>query len=297
MKLTPSQTLSCINQRIPIHEFLLNDTSLITPPESQLLILNHLLPITNWHYKKLFLRKYIEVIESSSHPVIDQVYELYCHPNILSAPPVNATEADDIIYTINNISVTIKETPNVLSGGGTTGLRTWEAGMYLGEFLSTYELPGTICEVGCGTGLVGILAHKLNPNHKIIFTDGDVNLLNALPDTLTTNDVHNYDIQPVLWGQSLVPQADYLIGGDVTYDSRAHGDLISTINTFFVNGGKMALIAATSRNQETVTHWEDNLRGFKWLVINTCPEPSSNATTLWYRAHTPEIKVYRIEPL
>lgn len=106
--------------------------------------------------------------------------------------------ADDSVS--EDETVTLLEARSVISGSGTTGLRTWEAALLLGSYLSSGEgrkiIKGKrVFELGAGTGVVSILCAKHLGAAGVVATDGD----EAVVDTIKTNlflnglDIDNSD--------------------------------------------------------------------------------------------------------
>lgn len=330
--ITYPKLVSCLNQRIPVFDFmnLPNDISGILSDEIQYKLLPHLLALidVNPYYIKSFLKKYINTIESTNNEVIEDIYELYCNESILNAVEMGPTEIDTILYPVggfkienvsNNGLVVIKETPKLISGKGTTGLRTWEAALFLANYLNSNPVDfsnKSICELGTGTGLVGLALAKyyhkeINPLSEIIFTDGDASLIENLSKTFQLNGLivdSTIKTQQLLWGTTnpsdpefilTPPSTDYVVAADVTYDSSILPLLCSTINDFFNNGTKLALIAATVRNEETLNDWHDELqKRFEgnFRVIEKCDQPALIDSNCWFKYTTPEIRIYQITP-
>jgi hypothetical protein len=98
----------------------------------------------------------------------------------------------------------------VISGAGTTGLRTWEAALHLSSYLlSSPELIANVkgkkvIELGAGTGLLSILcASHLSAAH-VTATDGDDGVVQALHENVAFNDVKDaMDIGVLWWGRAL----------------------------------------------------------------------------------------------
>lgn len=85
-------------------------------------------------------------------------------------------------------SVTLLEARSVISGAGTTGLRTWEAALLLASYLASEQgrtaVHGKrVFELGAGTGLLSILCAKHLGVSGIVSTDGD----EAVVDAIRTN--------------------------------------------------------------------------------------------------------------
>lgn len=289
-----------LNQRVPVKDY--PDFEVLADLQCQLVEL--LQAVSNKYYVRTFLRQFINSNELLGNEIIEEIYELYCDPEIIGAQVPDPSQTDHIIYHIKHRNMEIKETPNIIGGLGTTGLRTWEASLYLASRLETsgngdFSVQGTVCELGTGTGIVGM---SLLPEvDKVIFTDGDSNLLETIPQNLKINQLgNNYDIKQLIWGpESDVVQLDYLVAADVTYDTSVLPDLVNTIKKFLQNGCKKALIAATVRNESTLKEFESILDNsqLQWTILETfTPEKvfEFNGSTIWYRPGTPPIRVYCI---
>lgn len=89
-------------------------------------------------------------------------------------------------------AVTLLEARSVISGSGTTGLRTWEAAILLGSYLSTEDgrrvIEGKrVFELGAGTGVISILCAKHLGASGVVATDGDEAVVDAIKTNLFLN--------------------------------------------------------------------------------------------------------------
>ena len=143
-------------------------------------------------------------------------------PELMFAPmPDEFTAAQQrnwVTYTLlPQDSPTLAEEPtlkllenrSVISGAGTTGLRTWEAALHLASYLLSSQSIASVrgkrvIELGAGTGLLSILcASHLGAAHTIA-TDGDDGVVQALHENATFNDVKGFmDIGVLRWGRAL----------------------------------------------------------------------------------------------
>ena len=124
----------------------------------------------------------------------------------------------------------------VISGAGTTGLRTWEAALHLSSYLlSSPELTESIkgkkvIELGAGTGLLSILcASHLGAAH-VTATDGDEGVVQALHENAAFNDVKDcMDIGVLWWGRAL--KGSWMFEKDPSYacDLVLGADVVSRI--------------------------------------------------------------------
>lgn len=100
--------------------------------------------------------------------------------------------ADD--STSGEQAVTLLEARSVISGSGTTGLRTWEAALLLGSYLATDDgrnlIKGKrVFELGAGTGVISILCAKHLGAAGVVATDGDEAVVDAVKTNLFLNQL------------------------------------------------------------------------------------------------------------
>ncbi|KAF2763371.1 hypothetical protein EJ05DRAFT_534728 [Pseudovirgaria hyperparasitica] len=162
--------------------------------------------------------------------------------------------------------VTLLESRAVISGSGTTGLRTWEAALHLGAYLTTregqaYVKDKTIMELGAGTGLVSILAAKHLGAKRVVATDGVEIVVDAIRDNLFLNgldDSGRIEAAALKWGSPsamgamgedyAVAELDVVVGADVSVIPA----LVSTIGRLMEWRPELqVLMAATIRNEAT----------------------------------------------
>lgn len=164
--------------------------------------------------------------------------------------------------------VTILESPNLISAAGTTGLRTWEAALHLGQYLcrNPHLIQGKgVLELGAGTGYISILCAKYLSPRQVIASDGSDDVVMNLPESFYVNSLQDSDIitaMDVKWGYPLLGgeeaawnggrPIDVVLGADVTYDKSVIPSLGSMMGDLFgLFPDVQVLIAATERNRET----------------------------------------------
>ena len=127
-------------------------------------------------------------------------------------------------------TVTLLESRGVLSAGGTTGLRTWEAAVHLAAYLAgTEEGRGLVAgrrvlELGAGTGLVALACAKALGAARVAATDGSPEVVEALRDSIFVNGLqHGGTVSAAVlrWGrwpevEGLGPEDfDVVVGADI----------------------------------------------------------------------------------
>lgn len=162
--------------------------------------------------------------------------------------------------------ITLLESRALIAAAGTTGLRTWEAGLHLGQYLCTRpELVRNkrVLELGTGTGYLAILCAKHLDAQHVIASDGSDDVINHLPDNLFLNGLEGSDkIAPMdlKWGHALVGTeesrwnggrgVDVVIGADITYDSRVVPALVATlVDVVSVSKQVSIIISVAERNK------------------------------------------------
>lgn len=121
----------------------------------------------------------------------------------------------------------------VLAGSGTTGLRTWEAALHLGNYLihnekteKVFIRDKTVLELGAGTGFLSVLAAKSLHARKVYATDGSPEIIASLHDNVFANQMNTkVQVQEYKWGASVedeilktIGEIDTVIGADVVSD-------------------------------------------------------------------------------
>ncbi|CAM1509397.1 Fc.00g031360.m01.CDS01 [Cosmosporella sp. VM-42] len=169
---------------------------------------------------------------------------------------------------VNEPQITLLENRSLISAGGTTGLRTWEAGLHLGTYLcqnASIVKGKRVLELGAGTGLISILCANFLGSTHVIASDGADDVINNLPEAFFLNHLQNSSrIKPMelKWGHALMgteeekwnggQPVDVVLGADITYDHRASPALVATLlDLFSLYPTVEVYIASTQRNEKT----------------------------------------------
>jgi predicted nicotinamide N-methyase len=191
-------------------------------------------------------------------------------------PSLSADRRDYVTYTLSSLggsssqasTVTLLENRALIAAAGTTGLRTWEASLHLGQYLcanAALVAGNRVLELGAGTGYLSILCAKLLGAANVIATDGSDDVVNALSDNFFINGFQNAShIRAVQlkWGHALVSNEsvawnenlalDIVLGADITYDESSMPLLLGTIQKLLEkHPNAEVLLAATERNAKT----------------------------------------------
>ncbi|XP_022238202.1 protein-lysine N-methyltransferase EEF2KMT-like isoform X2 [Limulus polyphemus] len=138
-------------------------------------------------YRMKFLKSLMKKVEMECHEISEKMYVAY-------AETVNVPEIDNDIsyctYLLDpHTSVTLEESKCIVLRG-TTGFRTWEGAKILAESClekKSFLHKRKILELGCGSGLTGIVVCKLCRPHNYIFSDGHQEILRLLHRNIILN--------------------------------------------------------------------------------------------------------------
>ncbi|KAI0133955.1 putative methyltransferase-domain-containing protein [Xylariales sp. AK1849] len=164
--------------------------------------------------------------------------------------------------------ITLLESRNLISAAGTTGLRTWEAALHLGQYLCTNPSlvqDKGVLELGAGTGYISILCAKLLGARQVIASDGSDDVVANLPENFFVSGLQGSDVISAMdlkWGYALVggeepawnggKPIDIVLGADVTYDESVLPSLAGIMGELYdLFPMVKVIIAATQRNRKT----------------------------------------------
>lgn len=179
--------------------------------------------------------------------------------------------------------ITLLESRNLISAAGTTGLRTWEAALHLGQYLCANPslIRGQrVLELGTGTGYLAILCARFLEATHVIASDGSDDVVANLPDNFFVSGLQDSDRISTMylkWGHGLVGTEDVewnggrpidvVLGADITYDKSIIPALAGTLDELFGMFPLVkVLIAATERNRETFEAFLEVCQGKSFSV-------------------------------
>lgn len=228
--------------------------------------------------------------------------------DLLSQPlPSETTAAQQRCYVTYNLSllhtaptvqephICLLENRSLIAASGTTGLRTWEAALHLGQYLCanpSLVRNKRILELGAGTGYLAVLCAKYLGSEHVIASDGSDEVVSKLNDSFFLNGLQGSDkvsTTQLKWGHALMGteeqswnggrRLDVIIGADITYDVSVIPALVATLQELAgLFPGTSILIAGTERNRETFERFLEicGKRGFA-LSRESFPVPPRSA--------------------
>ncbi|KAI6249592.1 Protein-lysine N-methyltransferase EFM3 [Erysiphe necator] len=223
-------------------------------------------------------------LQAKSHvtyTLYDLSHNLSSHGTIGMLPKASSPSMNSIsLYP----TITIFESHDLLAAGGTTGFRTWEAALHMGNYLCNHPeivRAKRILELGSGTAYLSILcALHLKASH-VLTTDGSTSVISSHNYNFGINQLqypNQIRSELLVWGQSIncakqYPEffngnmIDLILGADVIYDNAGISELIVTISDLFsMFPNANVLIASTVRNEETFGMFFKNCLQKKWLL-------------------------------
>jgi predicted nicotinamide N-methyase len=239
--------------------------------------------------RTLFLTSFVS--QSISDELADKLAGLVAGPvpDELSA----AQQKSYVTYTVSSLAgeirnpaITLLEARNLLSAAGTTGLRTWEASLHLGSYLTTPScvtpIAGkTVLELGAGTAYVSILCAKFLRAAHVTATDGAEEVVEDMSTNFYLNGLQDAAVinaTDLKWGHALVGgeheawnagrQVDVVLAADVTYDNTVLPSLVATmLDLVELFPGVDILLAATIRQERTFGTFMEMCRTAKFTVV------------------------------
>ncbi|CEG42734.1 Predicted methyltransferase [Plasmopara halstedii] len=236
-------------------------------------------PLRRYTYS--FLKKFVDEIESVNGSLDDELVETlmnYVLSVKVSEDTLNAEAMHYVSYTIPKTEASIIVTCRVASVMNDVGLKIWEAGWLLAEYIIAHKSEfkdRKVLELGSGVGFTGMVLACVCHARHIVLTDYAPSVMQNLRYNVELNMskfICPIQVQMLEW-ESWHPQEaddekpDILLAGDCVYDIAAFPHLMRVLQLFFGNDEgvqtsntqRMAIFAATIRNQKTFQEFLNQL--------------------------------------
>jgi predicted nicotinamide N-methyase len=149
--------------------------------------------------------------------------------------------------------------------------KVWEASMVLADHIAGMppEPDKRMIEIGCGLGLVGIVAAAFG--HRVLLTEYNQDALhfvraNALVNLATPDAI--LEIRPLDWShpEDLSERFDYIVGSEVIYKQEHYEPLLSLIKNLLKPTGEVILAEGVRKTsveffKQMQTHF--HVQGFR----------------------------------
>lgn len=202
-------------------------------------------------------------------------------------------------YSVQGALILTEEV--AIISAGTTGLSTWNASLWLLEYLSSpsaqHLVKGKrVLELGSGCGLLGLALAKSLGAESVLLTDCDYAVLERLKKNKVRNgfDAADEDVvriekwdwfERASYSSSKQDEFDLLIAADVVFDPSLIEPLVATIAA---TRSLSCLIACTERVKETFAMFTKHLSkaGLEFTITSSLPGKTSS-TWFYYREKSP----------
>ena len=120
--------------------------------------------------------------------------------------------------------------------------KIWEASIILADYLAGLEVePEKIfLEIGCGLGLVGIVASSFG--HRVTMTEYNQDALSFASANALLNNLTGLEIKELDWNRPQVKGTfDYIVGSEITYKENNFQPLLKLFKTFLRDDGEIII--------------------------------------------------------
>jgi len=126
-------------------------------------------------------------------------------------------------------------------------IKIWESSVVLADYLARLNADPEkrFLEIGCGLGLVGIVASSFG--HKVTMTEYNPDALkfaraNALLNQPSANS--NLEIKEMDWNNPKIEGSfDYIFGSEITYNESSFQPIFALFKTYLKKGGEIILVS------------------------------------------------------
>ncbi|KAJ8324991.1 hypothetical protein QVD99_000270 [Batrachochytrium dendrobatidis] len=251
-------------------------------------------------YMTRFLKGLTKTLEAANIKLSEQLYvtlantigaidepETICHRYYFLPQPFLDKENPINLYHYQKIAL-VEEIADISQG--TTGLRTWQAGLRMIEYMALDEpdlvVGRRVLELGSGIGLLG-LAISLMGAKSVCMTDVADSVLDRLSVNIALNTLPSESsIQTIKldweWTDAQTLDAinqihagfDVIVGADIVYSPLLIDPLVNTITNLLKASNLPAMaecwISSTKRHEATQQLFQDRLNA-SGLVVTSIP--------------------------
>lgn len=123
--------------------------------------------------------------------------------------------------------------------------KPWEASIVLADYLARIAADPVkpILEIGCGLGLVGVVASSFG--HMVTMTEYNTDALSFARANAQTNNLgagSNLEIMELDWHRPRMKGSfEYIVGSELLYNERDYGPLLGLFKTYLRPAGEIIL--------------------------------------------------------
>jgi predicted nicotinamide N-methyase len=194
------------------------------------------------------------------------------------------------------------------------GLKLWEAGWLLAEYIIAHESEfcgRKVLELGAGVGFTGMVLACVSRCRRVVLTDYAPNVMQNLRYNVEINSskfVCPVEVQTLDWDTWLptdheAERPDILLAGDCVYDVAAFPPLMNVLQSFLgsetgstsLHPQRVAIFAATIRNQKTFQEFLDQLAAHRIDYVDmTAPAMDEMGGQLFPYPNRDQIRLCRL---
>ncbi|TRY62620.1 hypothetical protein TCAL_00415 [Tigriopus californicus] len=212
-------------------------------------------------HKREFLKRLILILEHSGMSEVDEVfYHEMAHPRPME-------RCYKSYFLQGQYLLSLVETEALVSRG-TTGLQTWQAGVFLLSWLKDRQKslwpdsrPSRVLELGSGVGYTGIGLLKLGLVQEMVLSDYHPDVLETLAlncrENVSESKGSKWSVESLDWTQfsesdvQALKPIDVIIAADVVFDPSLVPHLARTLG-LLLRTTPVAYVACTPRNLDTL---------------------------------------------
>ena len=120
--------------------------------------------------------------------------------------------------------------------------KIWDASLILADELASLPVsPGaTFLEIGCGLGLVGVVAASFG--HKVTMTEHDAHALAFARANALLNELDRLSVGPLDWNKPALNETfDFIVGSEIIYHERDFHPIGELFRRLLKPGGEIML--------------------------------------------------------
>ena len=217
-------------------------------------------PLPRFHVQSL-LESIVRTCESLKAAVHEEVYELLA---IVSQQPGTDVSFGHYVIGTHDFVFQVHGDPFALVQDGSTGFMTWEAGKCLSWYLACERdlTEKSVLEIGCGTGITGIITRYFQANATYCFTDYHSSTLENAKTNCEFNNLvgsASFKLLDMLQENPDETSAHLIVGSDILYDESLAVGIVRFLEHPNVEFEE-ALIVSTIRTEKTYDVFIESLR-------------------------------------
>jgi predicted nicotinamide N-methyase len=134
-------------------------------------------------------------------------------------------------------------------------IKIWEASFVLAEYLARLDVNAgkSFLEIGCGLGVVGIVASKFG--HHVTMTEYNRDALNFARANALLNQASNLEIRALDWyNPDIEGSFHYIVGSEILYREDDFQPILKLFRTYLKAGGEIILAEGIRKTSMAFMH-------------------------------------------